>query len=216
MMSAATPPERLAAGLAARIVHDVSGPASGVAAGLELLAEPGQADSHGAALDLAASSAKALLDLVEFHRIAFGTGGEAVGGATVRRLALTPFEGRRPRLEWTPALDPFPAEAAQAMLILVQIAAAALAAGGVARAGVSLSEGGVVVRIDGEGPRATLQPETLEGLQGRDLSHGLAGRWAPARYLNALVTGAGGALAATAETGRFTLTATLPVAPRME
>jgi hypothetical protein len=212
MTSAPTPSERLAAGLAARIMHDISGPASGVVAGLDLLAEPDQADAHGAALDLAVSSAKSLLDLLELHRIAFGPGGEAVSGATVHRLVLTAFQGRRPRLEWAAALETFPAPAAQAMLILGQIAAAALAPGGIAQARASRERNEIVVRIDGEGPRALLHPETLEGLEGRDLSRGLAGRWAPARYLSALVTGAGGALAATAETGRFSLAATLPAA----
>lgn len=212
MTSPATPTELLAAGLAARILHDISGPASGIVSGLDLLAEPGPADAAGAALDLAVSSARALLDLLEFHKIAFGAGEAAVSGGSLQRLALTPFEGRRPRLEWTSEIDPFPGLAAQATLILVQIAAGALAAGGLARARVALDQGDIVVRIDGEGPRATLQPETLEGLEGRGLSRGLAGRWAPSRYLNALVTAAGGALTATADLGRFSLTATLPAA----
>jgi histidine phosphotransferase ChpT len=214
MTSTATPPELLAAGLAARILHDISGPASGVASGLDLLAESGRADGDGAALDLAVSSARSLLDLLEFHKVAFGAGGEAMSGGAAKRLAFTPFEARRPRLEWVSELDPFPGAAAQTMLILAQIAAGALAAGGVARASAHLVQCDIVIRIDGEGPRAILQPETLEGLEGRDLSRGLAGRWAPSRYLNALVTGAGGALTATNDIGRFSLTATLPVAAR--
>jgi histidine phosphotransferase ChpT len=205
-------PEILAAGLAARILHDISGPASGVASGLDLLADAGQADPDGTALDLAVSSARALLDMLEFLKAAFGASGEDVSGATLHRLALTPFEGRRPRLEWATNVDPFPGLAAQAILILAQIAAAALAAGGVARATAASTHGEIVIRIDGEGPRATLQPETLQGLGGQELSAGLAGRWAPSRYLSALVTGAGGAVAATTGVERFSLAATLPTA----
>jgi histidine phosphotransferase ChpT len=215
MTSNATPPERLAAGLAARILHDISGAASGVASGLDLLAEPGQSDMDGAALDLAVSSAQGLLDLLAFHKVAFGASGEAVGGAALHKLALAPFEGRRPKLEWAVQIDALPALAAQAMLILVQIAATGLAAGGLARASANRIRGDIAIRVDGEGPRAVLQSETLEGLEGRDLSKGLAGRWAPARYLNALVTGAGGALTATTGAGRFSLTATLAVAARV-
>ncbi|HLZ83773.1 MAG TPA: histidine phosphotransferase family protein [Caulobacteraceae bacterium] len=209
MTSHPAPPERLAAALAARILHDISGPASGVASGLDLLAEPGQSGQHGAALDLAVSSAKALLDLIEFHKAAFGAGGESVSGATLHRLALTLFEGRRPRLEWAAELEPFPGLAAQAMLILAQVAAGALAAGGLARATAGHAGGDVVIRIYGEGPRAALHPENLEGLAGRELSRGLAGRWAPSRYLSALMNAAGGAVTATTGVGRFTLTATL-------
>ena len=212
MTSQPLAPERLAAALAARILHDISGPASGVASGLDLLTEAGQPGLDGAALDLAVSSARGLLELLEFHKLAFGSSGEAVSGATLQRLALTQFEGRRPRLAWAAQLDPFPGPAAQAMLILAQIAATALAAGGLARATAGPIKGDVVIRIDGEGPRAALHPENLEGLEGRDLSRGLAGRWAPSRYLSALVMGAGGALTATTDVGRFSLAATLPAA----
>src|ERR1700733_11262801 len=86
----------LAGGLAARILHDLSGPASGVASGLDLLAEPGGTAVDRAALDLAPSSARSLLDLIEFHQVAFGARGEAMSGALLQRLALTQFEARRP------------------------------------------------------------------------------------------------------------------------
>ena len=210
MTSDATPPEHLAAALAARILHDISGPASGVTSGLDLLAESGHGD--GAALELAVSSAKSLLDLLEFHKVAFGGGAEALASATLQRLALTPFEARRPRLEWVSDVDPFPGPAAQTMLILAQISAAALAAGGLARANASRIDEDIVIRIEAEGPRAALHPESLDGLRGRHHSGGLAGRWAPSRYLSALVTGVGGVLTATTDVGRFSLTATLPAA----
>jgi hypothetical protein len=210
MTSTATPPQTLAAALVARVLHDISGPSSGVAAGLDLLAGPGGAKDDSGAFDLAASSAQALLDLLEFHKLAFGSGGEPISGASLERLAQTPFAARRPRLEWRAELDPWPALAAQATLVLVQITAGGLAAGGLARATASRVRGDILVRIDAEGPRAALPPEALEGLQGRDLSRGLPGRWAPSRYLHALVTGAGGDVRASAEDGHFSLSATLP------
>jgi histidine phosphotransferase ChpT len=212
MTSRAVPPEILAAGLAARILHDLSGPASGVVSGLELLADAGGGGADKAALELAVSSARALLDLLEFHKVAFGATGEAASSGALHRLALTQFEGRRPRLDWATEMDAFPGPAAQAMLILVQISAAALATGGLARATASFAHGEIALGVEGEGPRAILQPETLEGLEGRALSRGLAGRWAPSRYLAALVTAAGGALTATAGVDRFSLAATLPAA----
>jgi hypothetical protein len=210
MTTAAPAPEILAARLAARILHDISGPASGVASGLDLFAEGGE--EGGAGLELALASARSLLDMLEFHKAAFGTSGEALGGQRLRGLAQTPFEGRRPRLECPADIDPLPGPAAQAMLILAQIAAGALASGGVARATASQSHEETVLRIDGEGPRAGLPPETLEGLEGRPLSKGLAGRWAPARYLNALLAEAGGVLSATINAEQFTLTASFPAA----
>jgi hypothetical protein len=201
--------ERLAAGLAARILHDLSGPASGVASGLDLLAEGDGAD-HGAAFDLAAASTGALLDLIAFHQVAFGGRGEAVGDASLKRLALTQFEARRPVLEWSPAIESFPRLPAQATLILAQIAAAALAVGGVARISASRAPDEIVIRVDGAGPRAALQPETVEGLSGRELSAGLPGRWAPARYLFALLAGAGGGVTIKTDADQFSLEAMIP------
>jgi hypothetical protein len=202
--------QRLATRLAARILHDLSGPASGIVSGLDLLAEPRETDIDGAALDLATSSARTLLDLIEFHQVAFGGRGEAIGGVALERLALTQFEARRPTLEWAPAIEPFPALAAQATLILVQIAAGALALGGIARVTASCAGDEISIRIDGEGPRATLHPEMLEGLEGHDHSQGLAGRWAPSRYLQALVAEARGSVMAATGRDRFTLGASLP------
>jgi hypothetical protein len=201
--------QRLAARLAARILHDLSGPASGVSSGLDLLAEPGATDD-GAALDLATSSARSLLDLIEFHQVAFGGRGQAVSGGLLKQLALTQFEARRPTLEWAPTIEPFPAPVAQATLILVQIAASALAVGGVARVSASGASDKFVIRVDGQGPRATLHPETLEGLDGRDLSQGLPGRWAPARYLHTLVVEACGAVTVTAGADQFALGVVFP------
>jgi hypothetical protein len=215
MTSVSHPPRSLAqflAGrLAARILHDLSGPASGVASGLELLVEPGATDLGAAAIDLAASSARTLLDLIEFHQVAFGGRGDAVSGALLKRLALTQFEARRPTLEWAPAIEPFPPLAAQATLILVQIAAGALAAGGLARLSASRVDEELVIGVDGRGPRATLQPEILEGLGGHDLSHGLPGRWAPCRYLHAVVADVRGSVTATIGADRFSLGLVLPL-----
>jgi hypothetical protein len=208
MTSAPRKDQLLAAGLAARLLHDLSGPAAGVWSGLDLLAEA--AGVGDPALELAIASGRTLLDLIEFQRLAFGATGEILTGEGLKRLAGAPFEGR-PRLDWAVSIEPLPALAAQAMLILVQEAAGGLALGGAARATASLSGAELVIRVDGEGPRASLWPETLEGLEGRDLSRGLAGRWAPLRYLSALVADAGGGLAATTGPDRFGLIVTLPV-----
>jgi histidine phosphotransferase ChpT len=205
--------EFLAARLAARILHDISGPASAIVSGLDLLADPGQPDDG--ALDLASSSAMSLLALIEFHKLAFGSGTETIGGADLLRLALAPFEGRRPRLEWASELDAFSGMAAQTTLIFLQIAAGALPLGGVARVTASAGVAGTNIRVEGKGPRVSFYPETLDGLAGRDFAHGLTGQWAPARYLHARLTGGGGVLTAEADPGRFTLTAAIPAASPM-
>jgi len=211
MTPAAIPPETLAAGLAARILHDIAGPASGVASAMELYADTDDPGTRDAALGLATSSVSALLDMLDFSRRAFGGAQDPLDDRTLRRLASTQFEGRRARLEMTSDLDPFPGPVAQAVLILAHIAAGGLAAGGFALLTAARDRETVAVRVAGEGPGARLAAEVVEGLAGRPLSTGLAGRWAPARYLFALVATAAGELTAVAGENRFVLDATLPL-----
>jgi len=203
-------PETLAAALAARLVHDLSGPASGVTSGLELHADPDLPEMKQDGLDLASSSSHALAELLEFCRVAFGASGEPLGADALGKLAQTQFAGKRATLDWSPSIAELSGTQAQALLILAQIAAGGLAMGGTARATTVAGDGRMSLRVEGQGQRAQLQPEALEGMAGRPLSLGLAGRWAPAYYLHTLSTGAGGSVLAEAREGGFILEARLP------
>ncbi len=203
-------PELLAAALAARLIHDISGPASGITSGLELYADADLPDLRDQALDLATSSSRSLLDLLDFCRLAYGGAGETQDGRTLENLARTPFAGRRCRLVWLIPEQPFNGPSAQALLILLQIAAAGLASGGEARASASVQHDGVVLAVEGEGPRLRFPLEIIDGLAGLPLSEGLPGRWAPAGYLHGLVAAAGGRLTARIEPTAFRLEVSLP------
>jgi hypothetical protein len=210
MTSSRSPQHDLAAGLAARLLHDISGPASGVMAGIDLLTDPTSPDLKESALELAAESGRALLETLEFCRVAYGGMEEVHDASTLGRLALSRFTGRRARLTWPATMPSLPARAEQALLVMSQIAAGALATGGVAQAGARLTSEGWALTMDGEGARARLDAETLDGLAGRPLSGGMAGRWAPGAYLRALVDAVGGAISVRGGEGGFVLGATLP------
>ena len=120
-------PETLAAALAARLVHDLSGPASGVASGLELHADPDLPEMKADGLNLAAASSYALVDLLEFCRVAFGATGEPLAADALGKLAQTQFTGKRAALDWSPSAAELSGAQAQALLILAQIAAGGLA-----------------------------------------------------------------------------------------
>ena len=203
-------PETLAAALAARLVHDLSGPASGVASGLELHAAPDLPEMKADGLNLAAASSYALVDLLEFCRVAFGATGEPLAADALGKLAQTQFTGKRAALDWSPSAAELSGAQAQALLILAQIAAGGLALGGTARATTMTGGGWVALRVEGQSQRAQLQPEALEGMAGRPLSAGLAGRWAPAYYLHNLATGLGGSVHAEAREDGFVMEARLP------
>ncbi len=207
----AVQPDTLARALAARLLHDLSGPAHGVLSGLELQQDPGDDEALRAeAADLTDSSARALLARLEFCRAAYGEGGEAKTGAALEALARTAFANGRARLAWAPGDVTFKAAAVQAALILAQIAADALASGGVARLNATIAAGWMTLRVEGEGPRSRFHAETLDGLAGRPAGEGLAGRWAPAFLVQALCRRAGGALAIARRPDGFVIEATLP------
>ncbi|MEO8811862.1 MAG: histidine phosphotransferase family protein [Caulobacteraceae bacterium] len=184
MPIAAIPPQLLAARLAARLVHDLMGPASGVATALELLAADGAGDPRAEVLQLAVSSSRRLVGDLAFARAAFGGGNGEVQTADIEALARSAFDGLRPTLAWETAPAGVSARAGSAVLILLRIAAGVVGSGGEVRVSGAF-------RIEARGPRASLRPEVRAGLAGEALGEGLAGQWAPAFYVRSLVAGAG-------------------------
>lgn len=202
--------QRLAAGLAARIIHDISGPATGIMTGMDLYGDPESQDLRDSALELTASSAHTLLDLLGFYRAAFGASGGPQADERLKQLAATQFTGRRARLEWTSSIGSLSGQASQALLIMTQIVGDALAAGGVVRVATSLRGSTLVLSVAGEGARAQVQPEVLDGLAGREMNEGLAGRWAPALFLHSLIEGGAGSLTVAVPEGGLLLEVALP------
>jgi hypothetical protein len=199
----------LAAKLVARALHDVAGPTSGLTAALDLLGDTGGDETLRAeALALARESLSQIGDKIAFCRAAFAGG--AVEGAALARLIQAPFVRSRAHLE---APDP-PADAPPALqpalLILSLIASESLATGGEAKISLSHDSGLWRLRLMAQGARARLSPETRRGLEGGEVGEGLAGRWAPARRLRALVARSGGDIDVETEAERIAVCLTLP------
>ena len=205
-------PEDLAAKLAARLCHDFMSPASGIVSGLDLLEDPSAKDMRDEAMALIASSARKLVDQLTFARVAFGAyaSADVFDSRELETLAHGVFAHVRPDLEWAVAPSQLSKPAARALLNLVQIAAGALAVGGVARASVLNEDGRDVLIVEAAGPRARLHDEIAAGLAGEAQGEGLSGRWVQAYYLHALVTAAGGAVTAEAGEERVTFRAVVP------
>jgi hypothetical protein len=202
-------PEVLAARLLSRAIHDISGPTSGLTAALDILGDDASGAAHAEGLALARDSLAQMAARIAFCRAAFGGAG-GWDGDSLGRLMETPFIGTRARLEPGPVVAGAPSCAVQAALIGLQISAESLAAGGIARLSLQPFQEDWRARVDGEGPRARMAPETVEGLAGLAFSSGLTGRWAPARYLNALSVSVGGALDFGAGEGQFWIAFTCP------
>jgi histidine phosphotransferase ChpT len=206
--AAAISADELAAKLAARLCHDFMSPASGVISGLDLLDDPSAKDMRDEAMSLIASSARKLVDHLTFARVAFGAyaSADAFDTRELETLARGVFAHVRPELEWAVDVPQLPKAASRALLNLAQIAAGALATGGVARISTRQDGAEVLVIVDAAGARVRLHGDVAEGLAGQPLSEGLAGRWVQAYYLHQLLKSAGGSVdvQASDEAIRFT------------
>jgi histidine phosphotransferase ChpT len=184
----------LAARLAARICHDAAGPLSALQAGVDLLSDAQDPQSRAEALAVMHAGLSGLTATLDFNRTVFGPSAAPLPAAHLRVLAEGRFADRRPSLDWRVSETSLPASAARVLLIFVQIAAEALAAGGVARAGAEPEGGRTRVEVAAGGTRPRLAPDTLAGLEGRPPGPTAAGAWAPAAFAFSLVAAAQGRL----------------------
>lgn len=202
----------LAAALAARMCHDFISPASAIVSGLDLLDDPSAQDMRDDALSLISGSARKLVALLAFSRVAFGASAsaETFDVRDLHALSQGVFDHVRATLDWQVRPASVQKPAARALLNLAQIGASALPTGGVARLSATEAEGAVLLLLEAEGARARLRPEVLEGLRGEPLADGLSGHWVQAYYLHALLAAAGGRVEAHVEDGRVVVRARVP------
>ena len=204
--------QELAAYVAAKLCHDFVSPAGAIMSGLDLLNDPTAQDMRDDAMGLVTQSAKKLIALVHFCRVAFGasTSSERFTAEDLRGLVAGMVEGGRASLDWRVTEADFGKPAARALVNLAYLTAAALPSGGVATIS-SRREGDTLVLTGlAEGPRARLKPEAAVGMAGHRLTEGLAGQWIQPYWLWLTVREAGGALAVVTDDGRVELRARLP------
>lgn len=202
----------LASFLAAKLCHDFASPAGAVINGLAMLRDPDNRDMHEEFMGLVESSARKLLDMVHFDRVAYGaaTSSESFSSDEIEGLAKTAFEGIRPELDWSSGVERFSKPQARAALNLAQIAGGALAAGGAVVLTIRPQDGRLSLEADARGPRARLKPEVATGLAGETLTEGLAGQWIQAFWLHTTVAEAGGRLSHRLEEERVVIHIDLP------
>src|SRR5690242_1680131 len=162
------PAEELAARLAAKLCHDFISPAGAIVSGLDLLDDPSAKDMRDEAMELIASSARKLSDLLAFARVAFGAsaGAESFDSGELERLTAAVFAHVRADLDWAAPPQAMPKAAARVLLNLAQLAGAALPTGGVARVEMSPAGDALAIMVTATGPRARLHAEVRDGLAG--------------------------------------------------
>ena len=204
--------QELAAYVAAKLCHDFVSPAGAIMSGLDLLADPSAQDMRDDAMGLVTQSAKKLIALVHFCRVAFGaaTTSERFTANELRDLVAGMVEGGRASLDWRVSETDFNKPAARALVNLAYLTVAALPSGGVATVSSHREGGDLILLGAAEGARARLKPEAVVGLAGRRLTEGLAGQWIQPYWLWLTVREAGGGLDVTTGDGRVEILARLP------
>lgn len=205
--------QELATYIAAKLCHDFISPAGAIVSGLDLIKDPSAQDMRDDAMGLIDQSAKKLVALVHFARVAFGaaTTSERFSAPELQGLVIGMTEGGRATVEWQVAEESFGKPAARALVNLAYLTAGALPMGGVATITARREGGNLLIEGVAEGGRARLKPEAVTGLSGARLTEGLPGQWIQPYWLWLTVAQAGGTLSVTAEDGRVVLAARMPV-----
>jgi len=204
--------QALAALVAGKLCHDFISPAGAIGSGLDLLRDPTAQDMRDDAMGLIEASARKMIALVAFARVAFGasTSAERFSGSELGALVAGLTDGGRASLDWRVGDESFSRAEARALVNLAYLAMAALPSGGSAVAAARRESDALVLEGLAEGPRARLKPEATAGLSGRPLAEGLPGQWIQPYWLWLTVADAGGKLEVQAEEGRVSLLARMP------
>lgn len=203
----------LATQLVAKLCHDFISPAGAIISGLDLLEDPSAQDMRQEALNLISASAKKMVTLVHFARVAFGaaTSAESFNGAQLQKILDDVFATMRAELVFDiPGDKVFSKPAARALLNLGLIAGNSLPVGGVATLSAAHEDDALILRADAKGARARLKPEAIEGLKGLPLGDGLSGQWIQPHWLYSVVHEARGQLDFVSEPDALSFTIRLP------
>ena len=204
--------QELAAYVAAKLCHDFISPAGAISSGLDLMNDPAAQDMRDDALGLIEQSARKLVALVHFARVAFGaaTTSERFTAGELLGLVSGMTEGGRALLDWRIDGGDFSKPQARALTNLAYLTALALPMGG--EAVITSRRDGDTVVLEGraQGARARLKPEVVTGLNGQRLTDGLAGQWIQPYWLWLTVRDAGGTLDLAVEDGLVAITARMP------
>lgn len=202
----------LAALVAAKLCHDFISPSGAVMSGLDLLDDPTAQDMREDAMGLIRQSARKMISLVNFSRVAFGSSSSAerFSSTEIHNLLLGLTDGGRAQIDWRIPEISLSKPHARALLNLAYLTFSALALGGTATITAHQEENGLTLAGQAQGNRARLKPEALAGLRGQPLSEGLHGQWIQPYWLWLTVSEIGGRLDTVVEEQCISLLARLP------
>lgn len=202
----------LASMVAAKLCHDFISPSGAVMSGLDLLDDPTAQDMRDDAMGLIRQSARKMISLVSFSRVAFGSSSSAerFSSTEIHNLLSGLTDGSRAQIDWRIPEMSLAKPHARALLNLAYLTHGALALGGTAIITARQEDNGLTLVGQAEGNRVRLKPEALMGLRGQPLSEGLNGQWIQPYWLWLTISEIGGRLDTVVEEQCISLLARLP------
>lgn len=156
----------LAAMLCSRVCHDLINPVGAIGNGLEVLADPSQAEMAAFAKELIENSTRQARAKLEFARLAFGassTAGTDIDTREADRVASMLFAGEKADLDWKVAPMLMPKNKVKLLLNMLLIAVAGVPRGGTVTVEVEGAPGQEAFTLTATGPK-TLMPNAVQGL----------------------------------------------------
>jgi histidine phosphotransferase ChpT len=200
----------LAAMLCSRVCHDLINPVGAIGNGLEVLADPTQAEMAPFARDLIANAAKQSRVKLEFARLAYGassTAGTDFDTRECERVARLLFEIEKAELDWQVPLILLPKHKAKLFMNMLLIAAGSVPRGGTVMARIEGSAGNENFRFVSKGPK-TLIPSGAAGLLSGAPEEGVDARGIQPFYTGILARMTNMTLSIGIENEEFVFTAT--------
>ncbi|GLQ16191.1 histidine phosphotransferase ChpT [Maritalea porphyrae] len=146
----------LAAMLCSRVCHDLISPVGAIGNGLEVLADPEQAEMAEFAQELINNSAKQARAKLEFARLAFGassTQGTEIDTREAEKVAQSYMAGEKADLDWKIEPILLPKNKVKMILNLLLIAAGSVPRGGTVSVeldGAEMGKEGVILKSSGK------------------------------------------------------------------
>lgn len=205
----------LAAMLCSRVCHDLINPIGAIGNGLEVLADPSQAEMADGARELIASAARQSRAKLEFARLAYGassTAGTEIDTRECERVARILFEIEKADLDWQVPLVLLPKHKAKLFMNMLLIAAGSVPRGGMVTAAISGDAGQETFEFtstsDPEKRQKTLVPSGAAELLSGAPPEGVDARGIQPFYTGLLARMTGMDVKIGIEDGRFVFTAT--------
>jgi histidine phosphotransferase ChpT len=197
--------------LCSRLCHDAIGPVGAIMNGLELLEDEGGAEMRELALGLVRSSARKAAAVLEFARLAYGSGGgqTRLGRREIERLTRAVLHGERLDVVFTRSDGDVPIIEARLLLNLIRFAAAAIPRGGTLTVTDAADAGSLAVIASGAAAR---RPDAAAIAISGAAPHDLDSHSVTAYLLHLLAEEAGMAISIEAAGGSVRFTATTQVA----